>query len=80
MPLGLLPLQVVNASGAPVGGATVVITSTSCGSPGDQYTLPVTDADGITETSVPFGNYTYSVTVGATTTTPTTTFTVNANS
>ena len=65
VPLGLLPLQVVTASGAPVAGATVVLTSTSC-SPtgGDQYTLPVTDADGVTQTSVPFGNYSYSVTVG----------------
>ncbi len=80
VPLGLLPLQVVNASGAPVSGATVVITSTSCGAPGDTYTLPVTDADGLTRTSVPYGNYSYTVTVGATTTTPATTFSVNANS
>ncbi len=80
VPLGLLPFQVVNASGAPVSGATVVITSTSCGADGDQYTLPVTDADGLTQTAVPFGNYSYTVKVGATITSPTTTFTVNANS
>ncbi len=59
VPLSLLPLRVVNASGAPVIGATVTLTSLEC-SP-DTYTLPTTDTEGISQTSVPYGTYSYAV-------------------
>jgi hypothetical protein len=61
VPLGLLPLQVVSPVGSDVGGATVVLTSTQCASPFDTYTLPTTDAAGLTRAAVPYGQYTYSV-------------------
>ncbi len=76
IPLGLLPLQVVSASGAPISGATVTLTSTLC--PTDSYTLPVTDAFGNSRTSVPFGTYSYTVTSG-TTVTPATGITITVN-
>lgn len=60
VPLGLLPLQVVNPlNGAPVGGATVTLTSTEC-SP-DTYNMPGTDASGTSRNSVPYGNYSVAV-------------------
>ncbi|MGA2835481.1 MAG: hypothetical protein ABSF84_02675 [Acidimicrobiales bacterium] len=71
VPLGLLPLQLVTASGAVVSGATVTITSTSCGTDGDYYNLPATDAQGVTMTSVPYGSYSYSVTSGSSAVAPT---------
>ncbi len=76
VPLGLLPLQVVSATGAPISGATVTLTSTLC--PTDSYTLPVTDAYGNSKTSVPFGTYSYTVTTG-TTVTPATALTITVN-
>jgi Tfp pilus assembly protein PilV len=60
IPLGLLPIKLVNPStGAPVSGATVVVTSTQC-SP-DKYTVPITDPLGLSATSLPYGSYSYSV-------------------
>ena len=48
VPLGLLPLQLVNASGAPVSGASITLTSTTCGSAyADAYNMPVTDGYGL---------------------------------
>ncbi|HEY5108134.1 MAG TPA: hypothetical protein VII96_00840 [Acidimicrobiales bacterium] len=65
VPLGLLNLQLIGSTGAPVSGATVTITSMTC--PGsDAYNLPVTDATGATMTSVPYGSYSYTVTQGST--------------
>jgi hypothetical protein len=61
VPLDLLPLQVTDSSGVPLSGATVTLTSTSC-STADKYTLPATDAYGMTRIAVPFGTYTYTVT------------------
>jgi hypothetical protein len=60
--MALLPLQVVTAAGVPMSGATVKLTSVTplCGA--DTYTLPVTDALGLTRTSVPYGTYSYTVT------------------
>ena len=64
VPLGLLPLQLIGPTGAPLSGATVTLTSLTC--PGsDSYNLPATDATGVTMTSVPYGSYSYTVTVGA---------------
>ena len=71
VPLGLLPLKLVFANGAPAVGATVTLTATSCGVPGDTYNMPVTDATGVSTTSVPYGTYTYSVTVGGVAVAPT---------
>ncbi len=52
VPLGLLPLEVVNPlNGTPVGGATITLTSTQC-SP-DSYTMPTTDAQGMSRNSTP---------------------------
>ena len=67
IPLGLLPLQVVNASGAPISGATLTLKATTTGCPADTYTLPLTDAAGITRTSVPYGTYSLTGSAGATT-------------
>ncbi len=62
VPLGLLPLEVVNPiAGSPVSGATVTLSTTQCSSSPDTYTLPTTDAQGLSRTSVPYGTYTYSV-------------------
>lgn len=76
VPLGLLPLQVVNA-GAPVRGATVTLTRTDCGATTDSYTLPATDSLGFTRSSVPYGTYTYAVNGAAV---PGVTLVVQANS
>ena len=46
MPLALLPIQLISSSGSPVSGATITLTSTSCGSGTDTYNLPVTDGKG----------------------------------
>ena len=69
IPLGLLPLQVVSATGTPVGGATVTLTSATPSCPTDTYALPATDPNGMSQTSVPYGAYSYTVTSGATSTT-----------
>ena len=80
VPLGLLPLTLVASNGTPVAGAVITLTSTSC--PGaDAYNLPATDATGATATSVPYGSYSYTVTVGGTATAHTAvTLIVGANS
>jgi Tfp pilus assembly protein PilV len=67
IPLGLLPLQVVNTSGTPISGASLTLKATSSGCPADTYTLPLTDAAGITRTSVPYGTYSLTGSAGATT-------------
>ena len=65
VPLQLLPLELVNGSGAPVSGVTVTLTSNSC--PGsDSYNMQPTDATGVTMDSVPYGTYSYTVTKGTT--------------
>ncbi len=64
VPLDVLPLQVTTSAGVPLSGATVTLTTTSC-STADKYTLPATDANGLTTTAVPFGTYTYTVTTSA---------------
>jgi len=72
VPLGLLPLQLVYNAGGPIAtGAAVTLTDWTCGSAGTTYNLPITDATGVTMTSVPYGTYKYSVTVGGTAITPT---------
>ena len=65
VPLGLLPLQLIGSNGSPLSGATITITSTQCGT-ADSYNLPVTDATGVTQASVPYGTYSYTVTQGQT--------------
>ena len=63
VPVGFLPLDIVTtATKAPVVGATVKLTSTTANCGADTYTMPVTDAYGLTQTSVPFGTYSYTVT------------------
>ena len=79
LPVGLLPLQVVSHALVPVGGATVTLTATTSGCGGDQYTLPVTDTNGITRTSVPYGTYSYSVTVNGVKTSPSPTVTLKVD-
>ncbi len=73
VPLGLISVQALHASGASVGlpyaGATFKLTSTSaapCGA--DVYTLQTAGPDGLSRTEVPYGNYTLSVTGTSTTT------------
>jgi len=80
VPLGLLPLTLQASNGAPVVGATITLTSLSC--PGaDAYNLPATDATGATSNSIPYGSYSYTVTVGGTATAHTAvTLVVGANS
>ena len=85
VPLGLLALQVINSSLAPVGGATVTLTATSTTSPtnvcgADKYVLPVTDAFGQSRVAVPYGTYSYQVKVGGTTTSPSAAIEVDAGS
>jgi hypothetical protein len=54
----------VSASGTPVVGATITLTSVGCPIV-DTYNLPVTDGEGYTNASVPYGTYSYSVTSGS---------------
>ena len=56
----------VGPTGAPLPGATVTLTSTQC-SQNDVYTLPTSDAAGMTSSSLPYGSYTYTVSAGGTT-------------
>ncbi len=65
IPLGFLPIQVVSATGTPVSGATVTLTSATAGCPTDTYSLPATDPNGMSLTSVPYGAYGYTITSGA---------------
>ncbi len=70
-PLGLLPLSLTNSTGAPAANGTVTLTDTTCGAGGPTYNMPLTDATGDTMTSVPYGTYSYSVTVGSIAVAPT---------
>ena len=72
VPLALLPIQLLSSTGSPVSGATITLTSTSCPTGSDSYNLPVTDGDGMTMTSVPYGSYSYTVTIGSVATAHTT--------
>ncbi|MGD0392563.1 MAG: hypothetical protein ABSC41_07950, partial [Acidimicrobiales bacterium] len=67
VPLGLVPLQVLNSSGVPLSGATATLTASTSGCAADTYTLPLTDADGITRIAVPYGTYSFTATAGSTT-------------
>jgi Tfp pilus assembly protein PilV len=62
VPLGMLPLKLVTTAGVPVTGATIKIKAVTAGCSNDVYTLPATDAYGLTQTSVPYGTYSYTVT------------------
>ncbi len=66
VPLGVLPLKLVTTAGVPVSGATIKIKAVTVGSgcSGAVYTLPVTDTYGLTQTAVPYGTYSYTVTAG----------------
>jgi hypothetical protein len=71
LPMGLLPIQVVNGSGAPVSGATVTITD-SCSSPltplsgtnPANYSLPNTTVDGLSRADVIYSTYSVTVALG----------------
>jgi Tfp pilus assembly protein PilV len=78
IPLGLIPLQVVGPTGSPVAGATITLTAATPSCPADTYTLPATDPSGLSQTSVPYGSYAYTITAGATSVTGT--IQVNTNS
>jgi type II secretory pathway pseudopilin PulG len=72
LPMGLLPIQVVNSSGAAVSGATVTITDT-CSSPltplsgtnPASYSLPTSTVDGLSRADVIYGTYSVTVALGA---------------
>jgi hypothetical protein len=74
VPLGLISVQALHASGASVGlpyaGATVKLTASTAGCNGDVYTLQAAGPDGLSRTEVPYGHYTLSVTGTATVTLP----------
>ena len=73
VPLGLISLQLLGATGAPVSGASITLTSTTCGSGyADAYNMPVTDGYGQSVISVPYGSYSYTVTQGGSSTAHTT--------
>ncbi len=66
VPLGLLPLQLIGTTGAPVSGGIVTLTSPPCGtSTSASYNMPVSDATGLTMASVPYGTYSYTDTIGS---------------
>jgi len=75
LPLGLLPIEVTTASGAPVAGATVTASvadpnipaNASCND-GTVYSLPTSGPDGMSELAAVYETYTVTVTVGSTTT------------
>jgi hypothetical protein len=76
--MGLLPIEVVSATGVPVAGATVTITPactklTPPAGSADQtsFSLERTGPSGLSETAVMYGPYTVSVTSGALTATAT---------
>jgi Tfp pilus assembly protein PilV len=66
VPLGLVEVQALHASGSGVGlpysGATVSLTATTSGCGADVYTLPTAGPDGLSRTTVPYGTYTLTVT------------------
>jgi hypothetical protein len=72
LPLGLLPIEVTTASGAPVAGATVTATvadplaqDAPCND-GTVYSLPATGPDGMSELAAVYETYTVTVTSGST--------------
>lgn len=82
IPLGLVALQVEASNGSPLNGGTVTLQGATSGCAADQYTLPLTDAQGISRVAVPYGTYTLSATAGTTTVPPsgtTVTLQVSAN-
>lgn len=66
VPMGLVSVQALHASGAAVGlpyaGATFKLTATTGLCNADQYTLQTAGPDGLSRTLVPYGSYTLSVT------------------
>ncbi len=74
VPLGLVTVQALHASGALVGlpyaGATFSLTATTGGCAGDAYTLQSAGPDGLSRTEVPFGTYNLTVTGTSSTTVP----------
>jgi hypothetical protein len=75
LPLGLLPIEVTNASGAPLANATVTakvadpnLPQDSTCNDGTVYSLPTTGPDGLSELAAMYETYTVSVTSGSTTT------------
>lgn len=65
VPLGLLPIEVLNTSGlVPVSPATVSIEldNSGCSSDNDKYTLQAADVEGLSRVSVIYETYTLSVT------------------
>ncbi len=76
IPLGLLPVKVVTAAGAPVSGATVSISvldpvaanQPACDVASTNYTSPATNSDGLIRLDVIYETYTLSVKIGAATT------------
>jgi hypothetical protein len=76
IPLGLLPVKVVTAAGAPVSGATVSISvqdpttanQPACDVPSTNYTSPATNSDGLVRLDVIYETYTLSVKIAGVTT------------
>jgi Tfp pilus assembly protein PilV len=71
VPLGVAPIEVTTAAGAPAGGASVSLVAHTTGCPADAYTLATTGPDGLTRVALPYGTYIATVTSGATTVTGT---------
>jgi hypothetical protein len=74
IPLGLVSVQVAHKTGTSQGlpyagvGLTLTVAANANGCGQDTYTLQTTGVDGLSRTEVPYGTYTLSTVIGATTT------------
>ena len=78
LPLGLLPIEVTDANGNPLAGATVTAKVAEPNLPADQtcndnvtYTLPTTGPDGVSNVAAMYETYTLTVKRGSNTATVT---------
>ena len=78
LPLGLLPIEVTDANGNPLAGATITAKVADPNLPADQpcndnvtYTLPTTGPDGVSNVAAMYETYTLTIKQGLNTATVT---------
>lgn len=66
LPLTYLRLRMVDQNGLPMVGAAVTATVTTSGCPGDVFSLPASQNDGLVEVGLPIGSSALTYTINAT--------------